>query len=299
MAVAVLLPRTALLGAPREVLIGWLPDRVTDERAIFFVRTGLFRDTHPEGAAGHPWAREAVARRDRGERLFTSRSVGFAGFYAGPSVHIVDEFALCDPLLARLPARPQWSPGHFERALPKGYLATLDRSPNRIEPRRLAARYDRLAQIIRDPLFSLARLKAIVSWQLGPRRMFPADYGVTVATLAEIAAKRQGSSIKTKRVLKTGEQGLAIQLGKPLLLTELALSLGEDDDYTVALRKGHKVLWSERVERASSSGKGLRARTFTLPKPLQVDSLLIRGRRGDYRYQVGALDLRLASSSHK
>ena len=49
------------------------------------------------------------------------------GYYAGPNVYVVDELALADALLARLPARrvDQWRIGHFQRTLPAGYLDTL------------------------------------------------------------------------------------------------------------------------------------------------------------------------------
>jgi arabinofuranosyltransferase len=112
-------------------------------------------------------------------------SVGMVGFYAGPGVHLIDVYALTDPLLARQPAIAEnWRPGHFERMMPAGYQATLEHclsltflhgavivprtacitSPsyhNAIADPRIAALYDRLALLTQAPLFDRRRLQAL------------------------------------------------------------------------------------------------------------------------------------------
>ena len=57
------------------------------------------------------------------------------GYYAGPTVHIVDPLALADPLLARLPPKRKinWRIGHFERTIPAGYRGTLRMGQNVLE----------------------------------------------------------------------------------------------------------------------------------------------------------------------
>jgi arabinofuranosyltransferase len=292
--VAIGMPRSALLGPPRDESIGWLPEKVRDERAIFYQFTGLFRDSHPEGPRSHPSAREALARRDRGERLFTGHPVGFAGYFAGATVHIVDELAQADPLLARLPAIPNWFPGQLERSLPKGYLATLDRAPNRLEPASLAKHYDTLALVIHGPLFSLERLKAILRRQLRRKPIYPPDYRMNVVKLK---TPRSGD-ILAKGAWKTSEQreqGFVFVLNAPAAISGLNLSVSADDHFSLALRKGRKVLWRESLD--ATGAKGMADHSFTFAEPMQVDSLSIRGRRGDYRYQVGAVRLSRAPES--
>lgn len=171
--VATWLPRSALVGAPRQTHAGWLPERVTDERAIFYPVTGLFRTTSPEGPRSHPWVQEVSAAIASGRRVVRSRSVGFVGYFAGPTVHVVDEFGLAEPLLARLPADPVWWPGHFQRALPPGYLATLESGHNQIEDPTLAAGYSELARITRDPLPNPARLATVFRWLLERPTLYP------------------------------------------------------------------------------------------------------------------------------
>ena len=52
------------------------------------------------------------------------RYIGMMGYYAGPRAILIDELALADPLLARLPAitTREFYVGHFRRYVPKGYI---------------------------------------------------------------------------------------------------------------------------------------------------------------------------------
>ncbi len=97
-------------------------------------------------------------------------NIGIVGFYAGPDVHIVDPFALADPLLARLPIAPKagWGIGHFPRALPKGYLEAVLDGPAKLDDPRLRSLYEDVWQVTRGPIFSGARWSAI--WRLATRR---------------------------------------------------------------------------------------------------------------------------------
>ena len=71
---------------------------------------------------------------------------------------------MVQPFLARLPARPGWRIGHFERDFPAGYLETLKSGKNLIQNKDLALYYDKLEYIIRGPLFDVQRLTEI--WKL-------------------------------------------------------------------------------------------------------------------------------------
>lgn len=55
--------------------------------------------------------------------------LGTAGIVVGPTVHLVDACALTDRYLAQreyTPAEPfAWKPGHFQRAIPEGYLEAI------------------------------------------------------------------------------------------------------------------------------------------------------------------------------
>ncbi|MDX1390446.1 MAG: hypothetical protein R3344_14750, partial [Acidobacteriota bacterium] len=100
-----------------------------------------------------------------GAYVVVENAIGYAGFYAGPHVHILNPLALPDPLLARLPvAETPWRIGHFVREIPEGYVETLQQQRNLIADDRLAAYYDKLALVTRGPLFDRRRLVEI--WKL-------------------------------------------------------------------------------------------------------------------------------------
>jgi hypothetical protein len=51
--------------------------------------------------------------------ISVTENIGLTWYVAGPSVHIVDLYALADPLLARLPALKNSRIGHFQRDILK------------------------------------------------------------------------------------------------------------------------------------------------------------------------------------
>jgi arabinofuranosyltransferase len=149
---------------------------INDERAYYYPISGLmnYQPGKEIPFSGEGWVEHGKALRASGKSVVDEKNVGFIGYFAGPRVHIVDLYALADPLLARLPAQTlalsevegleKWRIGHFERAVPAGYLPTLRTGVNQIRDPNLAAYYDRIALITRGPLFSRARLVAI--WKM-------------------------------------------------------------------------------------------------------------------------------------
>ena len=99
----------------------------------------------------------------------TERVIGQSGCSAGPYVHVVDPLALGDPLLARLPAipAPNWRIGHFERAVPDGYMDTLQTGQNHFADPQLGLYYQKLSILTRGSLFDPSRLVEIVKFNLG------------------------------------------------------------------------------------------------------------------------------------
>ena len=149
-----------LLGNPRESLRA---HGIVDERAFYKPFTHFVPILRGESRVeDHRWAKRGIEARNSGVSHGGTPAVGIAGFYSGPSVHVVDYVGLADPLLARLPVAPgPWRIGHFERSRPPGYVATLRLGENRIEHPQLAEYYDALALVTQGPLFSRERFEAI------------------------------------------------------------------------------------------------------------------------------------------
>lgn len=157
----------------------WEHNGIADERGMFYQQSGLLRfsreigelpvDPHIDAGRRARW--EAEAKGETSVLLHPDGTVGFFGFAAGPMVHIVDPFALGDPLLARMISEGsvtrRWRIGHFTRSVPRGYLETLRTGENRLGHPDYRRYYDKLSLIVRGPLWSWERFKTIVAMNLG------------------------------------------------------------------------------------------------------------------------------------
>jgi len=164
-------------GAARAVARAHFADcivegKISDERFCWSESSSLASDTPwselPVGywrKTGEELHKSAAAHP--GRRLVTERlNIGMIGYYAGPDVHVVDPYALADPLLARLPiaAGEPWGIGHFARVVPKGYLKAVVEGPDALEDKGIAALYAEVWLVTRGPIFAPARWGAI--WRL-------------------------------------------------------------------------------------------------------------------------------------
>jgi arabinofuranosyltransferase len=133
---------------------------IIDERMYYYWATGLL-SPHRTDPISHPFATDGMKWREAGQPTQVGGVMGFAGYFAGPKVHVIDVYALCDPLLARLPAIQPWRIGHFQRKLPQGYEESLSTGEKRIIDPNIARVYDAIVKATRDPLLSWERAKAI------------------------------------------------------------------------------------------------------------------------------------------
>lgn len=108
-----------------------------------------FTDPVPD----HDWVRHGMRFREN-PGTYVVDAAGWIGYFAGPECHIIDRYGLCDPVLARMPITPgtRVRVGHYIRIPPKGYPHNYD-GP--------------LLPITRGPLWSWARLDAIIKANLG------------------------------------------------------------------------------------------------------------------------------------
>ena len=150
---------------------------IDDERRWYYATTGLLSTGRRERGPAHEWVGLGQAWRAAAEPVVVSGFVGFAGYYAGPGVHIVDCHALTDPLLAQLPSHPHWRVGHFIRRVPAGYVASIRGGANELQDPALRAYYDRLRQVVQGPVWSATRFGTILALNTG--RLRPPDGAVT------------------------------------------------------------------------------------------------------------------------
>lgn len=134
---------------------------IVDERGFYHQGGGLLAPNpgqHRFGEAGR-------RARDAGKVSVTRATIGYFGYFAGPSVHVVDPLGLSEPLLARLPARydPDWRVGHYRRAPVPGYSPANQAPPDSPD---LAVLYEEVQHLTRGPLFAPSR------WWTGLRLQF-------------------------------------------------------------------------------------------------------------------------------
>ncbi len=135
---------------------------ITDERAWRRDSTTLFDAQNLQlrkDISSQNYQRiEAALNQDK----YTVRhAVGVIGFYSGPEIIIIDQLALAEPFLARLPSRKTWRIGHFPRDIPTGFLKARQTGDlSEMEPS-MAEHYRKLRVITRDSIFAEERLKTL------------------------------------------------------------------------------------------------------------------------------------------
>jgi len=271
------------------------------ERANYFQSSGLLNDV-PVGQEQpvHAW-KEDGKRLSAGDSLVVSRAgVGFYGYYAGPRIHIVDEHALGDPLLSRLPARTpnRWRIGHFRRIVPNGYLLSILADSNLIEDESLAEFYDKIRLITRGAIFDWTRLQAIVSMNLGRYDYLLDNYTskpLLVKKFSEVQTRRpEGFPALHKACFLLPPTGMLVSFESMRHDLHIELSLDHNDDYDVSFYRDTIHLASLSFPVSRISGGGLRVVVAEVPATAiekGFDRLEIVGSGDSGPYSVGHVRL--------
>lgn len=142
---------------------------IGDERLGYYRFSNLLLYSRREHFTLYPFAETGLQLRREKKKVALVPAIGMVGYYAGPDVHVIDEFGLGDPLLARL--KPvdikDWRIAHFKRNLPLGYDKSVRGGENQIADPNLAAYYDKLRLIISGNLWTIERWEAILKMNTG------------------------------------------------------------------------------------------------------------------------------------
>jgi arabinofuranosyltransferase len=127
-----------------------------------FVENG-FRDTLLGSEfAGEKWYFSGL------KKVILTGALGKPAYQRGPDFYFIDDFALSDPLLARLPVlNKYWQIGHFHRDLPEGYYQTLETNENKIVDPDLALYYSKLSILTTGRLRTWERMVEIWKFNTG------------------------------------------------------------------------------------------------------------------------------------
>lgn len=265
---------------------GWKDPRgVADERAFYHDSNGLLGATRePKMPTRHRFAQDGLRAKGSRSKVGLFYAVGMSGFFAGRDKHVVDMYALVDPLLARLPSLEQrdWRIGHFERHIPDGYLETLATGDNRIVDERLRRYYDDLARVVRGPVWSGERFAAM--WRLNTGAD---DALIDVARYREPGVRTVArSKMAASEPVGRPPSSLLVNLEGAHAEPRLALRVDGAAAVRVSFQKAGVDLASVTVEPGEA--------TVTVPEPARAegyDQLRVVVERGEGRAAIGALRL--------
>jgi len=169
--VGVITPNSPLFSDESYILLPKDYARIGDERGFYNPGSGLLNNLPFVEGPHNQWGESGLEVKENAQTPFVPGSIGFFGFYAGPEIYVIDRLGLGDLLLSRLPFTEKenyweggWRIGHFYRALPTGYMETLESGENVIEDECLAKYYDKLIIITRGDLFDANRIQEI--WKM-------------------------------------------------------------------------------------------------------------------------------------
>jgi arabinofuranosyltransferase len=142
---------------------------ILNERNFYFKTNSLWAWLNRDGSRpfpDHKWCLKGITASQSGKNASKFGGIGMYGYCAGKELLIIDNLALADPFLARLPKPPErdWRAGHFNRPLPAGYKVSRESGVNKLGEPHLRSLLDDVKLVVNGPLFSRERWQAI--WRL-------------------------------------------------------------------------------------------------------------------------------------
>ncbi len=272
---------------------------VVDERLWYFPDVGLLRDNRFNTAPDTLGKSGGMEARLEGQKDFyvtAVNSIGVYGYYAGPNVHIIDRWALSDPLLARIPPQRQvkWVIGHLTRIIPEGYVTSIYTGHPELEDPNLSLYYEKLAFITRGPLFDPQRWLEIVRMNLGFYDDLIDQDAYRLPEMVKVAQSQASNSAGLDEVFQFSDSGLQVQLDALTHSGQISMSLDAQDRYQVSFRANGEELADLDIQAPTGSEPGLSAFQVAVPAAAVqagFDQIRILPLTGDGQYNLGFLHL--------
>jgi len=272
---------------------------IVDERGVYFQGWSLLKADRLAFAEPE-WPRwNGNAKPDY--VLDTCGLMGADGLSWGPRTYMLDECALADPLLARLPAawNIEWRPGHYRRMIPDGYRESVTRDTNELRDPKLAEYYGALRTVTRSPsLWSAQRLGTIWSMNVGTfnnridRRFY--KFGGEVVALNELSDVVADGSPWNAPGSHPFRTLLAVTCDDRPGRNVLDISLDSDDRYRLTFVKRNHIVGAVVVDVVPREKRqpGMASHIVTIPeraRKIGFDTIVVIELAGDARRAVGHL----------
>ncbi len=252
------------------------PSGIADERHFYIDTLSLTKVTRNRPDADNPMLRtgqsfRTEAARGHGRRVVTSPNVGLTAYGGGPMVHVIDELALTDPFLARMPARRQipWRIGHFPRVKPRRYVESVQSGQCQFGKPALCEYWHHLRRITEGPIWSSARFLTILKMNLGmydhliDRDAFRNPGMVRVPLERVSTPLGWGHGLDDPALVEMRPSGAEVALGEVRHDPRVSLSLSADDGFEIVFLHGRRRVGSRFAE--PRYGSGLMVRGLRVP----------------------------------
>ncbi|HSP92732.1 MAG TPA: hypothetical protein VLN08_17595 [Vicinamibacterales bacterium] len=290
--------RMPLMSDSRYLDHGEKHSGIVDERTFYFkarslVFASMVKFQNPDWHVRKPPGPTPV--------LNTCGLMGEAGLDWGPHYYLLDECALADPLLARLPAvfKEEWRPGHFRRVVPKGYRESVASGSNDIADPQLREFYGHLSRITRSKrLWSPERLRTIWRMNTGGyaklvnRDLYRyAEFMKPVAELSDVKAPETPWDAPGNVVLT---QPLAVRVEDRAGRRYADVSVDSNDKYALIFIKGNAAVGRVEIGPIPEHRRRPGLTSYTVDVPSRAvrsgfDTVLVAPAAGDDNYAVGHL----------
>ncbi len=272
---------------------------IVDERGVYFQKWGLL-NANRLAFAEPEWPRWN-GRTTPEYVLDTCGLMGADGLAWGPRTYMLDECALADPLLARLPAvwKEEWRPGHYRRMLPDGYRESVQQDGNLLRDPQLAEYYRALRTVVRSrSLWSSDRLGTIWRMNIGQldahinTQFYKFDGSTTpVERLSQVQPDGTPTDAPGSRTFTTA---LAVTCADQTGRRILDISLDSDDRYRLVFLKRNRIVAAVVVDVVPRDRRrpGLVSHMVTIPERARsqgFDTIVVFSVAGDERKAVGHL----------
>ena len=272
---------------------------IVDERAIYFGHQSLVR-ANRRAFVSPAWPRAGDAAGPVKVEE-TCGLLGSAGLGNSPYTHLLDDCALADPLLARLPAmfNTNWRPGHFRRLIPAGYRESLQSSSNQLADQALRSLYDDIRMATRShTLMAMDRFRAI--WRLTTGRHRNAidrrfyRHGGSLVPLDALSTPKPNEAAWDAPGTYVLKQPLAVICEDQPGRRFIEASLDSNDRYVFIFVKQNEVVAQLEVGPIPEYRRRSGLAVYTENLPLEAtrdgfDTIVVAGLGGDELYSIGHL----------
>jgi arabinofuranosyltransferase len=158
------------------------PDKsftIVNEQLFFWYTNSLYsRIMYGKSTSDFILSQIGSKQKEKKEKYVSfGRNPASHSYYCGINCITIDTHALSDPFLARMPTTSK-DPriGHFERHVPIGYFEFRKYGTTKIMHPEITKYLKALSIIIREPIFSLERIKVIIKFNLGYYDKYKKNY---------------------------------------------------------------------------------------------------------------------------